>query len=222
MARMRWATFDCYGTLVDWLHGVSTSFELLFSGTGPAAVKAFVRHETQVQQEDPSRRYRSVLTETARRMAVDLDVKLNDDDADILATTLPYWPVFPDTASALDQLRAGGVRIALLTNCDRDLNAWTRRRIRVPIDATITAEDVGAYKPSTAHFEAFRDRFGVAPGDWVHVAESHYHDVVPAHRLGVPAIWINRNAEDGDASLAAAVLPDLTSLPAAVTAVAGW
>jgi 2-haloacid dehalogenase len=222
MTRVRWATFDCYGTLVDWLHGVSTSFELLVPGAGAGAVEAFVRHETQVQQADPRRRYRSVLIETARRMATDLGIALNEDDADVLATTLPYWPVFPDTVPALARLRGNGVRIALLTNCDRDLNSLTRRRIGVPIDAAITAEDVGAYKPSTVVFETFRERFDVQPGDWVHVAESHYHDVVPAHSVDVPAIWINRLGQNRDASVAAAVLPDLTSLPATVAAVMGW
>ena len=222
MTRVRWATFDCYGTLVDWLHGVATSFDLLFPGTGPAAVEAFARHEPQVQQENPSQRYRLVLAETARRVAADLGVTLTDDDTDVLATTLPYWPVFADTAPALEQLRAGGVRIALLTNCDRDLNAGTRRRIGAPIDLAVTAEDAGAYKPSTAHFVTFRDRFGVEPGDWVHVACSYHHDVEPAHGLGVPVIWINRTGQDLDAAKATAVLPALASLPETVSAVMGW
>jgi 2-haloacid dehalogenase len=83
----------------------------------------------------------------------------------------------------------------------------------------VTAEDVGAYKPDPAHFRAFRDSFGVERGSWVHVAESHYHDVVPAHALGVAVVWINRLGQDRDASLATAVLPDLTALPATLTGI---
>lgn len=219
-APIRWATFDCFGTLVDWNHGVHTGAELVAPGSGDALVAAYHRHEPGIQARVPVPRYRTVLTETMRLAADELGLGLLADDHDVLARTIPYWPVFPDTVAALTELRSRGWRLALLTNCDRDIIAQTQRRLRVPIDAVVTAEDAGSYKPAHGHFERFRASFGAAPPRWVHVAQSHFHDVVPTHELGIPCVWINRLGEGSDPSLAAAVLPDLRGLADAVESVA--
>ena len=138
----RWATFDCFGTLIDWRHGIASSAELLWPGRGQDVLDAYHRHEAAVQCEKPDRRYRDVLAETLRRSAAELNLDLIPDDATVLAATIPYWPVLPDTRPALTDLRAAGWRLALLTNCDRDIIAHTQRRLRVPIHVVITAEDV--------------------------------------------------------------------------------
>ena len=123
---------------------------------------AYLAHEVEIERRTPAPRYREVLTEGLRRAAVDLSLPLHGDDAGALAVTLPHWPVFPDVRDALTACRDDGWRLALLTNCDRDLIALTRRRLPVPFDAVVTAEDVGAYKPDPAHFHHFRDV--LAPG----------------------------------------------------------
>ncbi|MEV0617854.1 HAD family hydrolase [Nonomuraea sp. NPDC050404] len=208
---MRWVTFDCYGTLVDWRHGLRTSAELIAPGEGARLLEAYNRHEPAVQGEFPSMRYRQVLAEALRRACAEAKVELNADDASVAAETLPYWPVFPDVRESLTALREAGWRLALLTNCDRDLVAGTRRRLPVPFDAVVTAEDAGAYKPASAHFELFRSSY--EPEVWVHVAQSYFHDMVPAHRLGLPRVWINRLGEEpADASVVQRVLPDLRGL----------
>jgi len=208
----RWATFDCFGTLIDWRHGIATSADLLWPGRGRAVLDAYNRHEGQVEAEYPDRRYRAVIAEALRRAAADLGLELSADDGTVLGDTIPYWPVFPDTRVALAELRAAGWRLALLTNCDRDIIGHTQRRLRVPIDVVITAEDVGAYKPAHAHFTRFRDAFGAGAERWVHVAQSHFHDIVPAHQLGLPSVWINRIGDPADPSIAGVVRPDLTGL----------
>lgn len=207
---MRWVTFDCFGTLIDWRHGIATSADLIAPGRGAELLDLYTKHEQQVQTESPTLRYRHVLAESLSRACTEAGVPLLDDDAAILATTLPYWPPFPDTRQALTDLRAAGYRLALLTNCDRDLIAQTLRRLQVPIDATITAEDTGAYKPAPNHFRRFQE--SLAPDNWVHVAQSHHHDIVPTAALGIPRIWINRHNSPNDPSLATAVLPNLTEL----------
>jgi 2-haloacid dehalogenase len=213
MGRMtRWATFDCFGTIIDWRHGIASSAELLWPGHGAHILDAYHSREAEVEAEQPTRRYRDVLAETLRRAAADAGVELLDDDATVLAATIPYWPTFPDTWAALTELRDAGWQLALLTNCDRDIIGETQRRLRVPIDVVITAEDVGAYKPAHDHFTRFRDAFGAASERWVHVAQSHFHDIVPAHDLGIPSVWINRTGETADTSITT-VLPDLTGLP---------
>ncbi len=215
MGGMKWATFDCFGTLVDWRHGISTSAELVAPGKGERLLAAYIRHEAVVQKESPGLRYREVLAESLRRACAQEGVALGDDDVSVLAATIPYWPVFPEVGAELSALRAAGWNLALLTNCDRDLIAETQRRLPVPFDAVVTSEDVGAYKPADAHFDRFRRAH--APDPWVHVAQSYMHDMEPAHRLGIRRVWINRQAErPKDPSIPQEVLPDLHGLLAVV------
>jgi 2-haloacid dehalogenase len=212
MSGIRWATFDCLGTLVDWRHGIATGAELLFPGRGAELLEIYHRHEPQVQRESPSMRYREVLAEALRRATKEAGLNLLDDDASVLGAGIPYWPAFPDTRPALTELRAAGWRLALLTNCDRDIIGETQRRIGGYVDAVVTAEDVGAYKPDHRHFTQFAESFGATPDNWVHIAQSYFHDIVPAHALGIPRVWINRQGDTDDPSRADATLPDLTDL----------
>jgi 2-haloacid dehalogenase len=218
MADLDWATFDCFGTLVDWRHGIRTSAELLFPGHGAAVLDAYNANEPAVEREHPRMRYRDVLAESLRRAAADLGLPLRPDDATILGDTIASWPVFADVPAALGALRSAEWRLALLTNCDRDIIGATQRRLGVPIDAVVTAEAVGSYKPALGHFNAFRDSFAPAPGHWVHVAEGYTFDILPARQLGIPTVWINRQGEAHDPSAAGAVLPGLDGLTAAVEA----
>ncbi|MFI7695965.1 HAD-IA family hydrolase [Nonomuraea sp. NPDC049655] len=212
---MRWITFDCFGTLVDWRHGIGTSLELIAPGRGDELLTAYLRHESAVEAETPRARYRDVMAEALRRACAETAVPLNDDDTSVLAATLPYWPVYAEVGAELSALRAAGRRLALLTNCDRDLIAQTLRRLPVPFDAVVTAEDAGAYKPDEAHFEHFSRAY--EPAEWVHVAQSHFHDMIPAERLGVRRVWINRHGErPAGPEVVRVVLPDLRGLLAAV------
>jgi 2-haloacid dehalogenase len=212
----RWLTFDCFGTLIDWRHGIRTTGELLFPGRGEAFLDAYIELEAGVEAEGSFKRYRAVLTETARRAARQLDLDLKTDDATALVSTIPYWPPFADVGAALAALRREGWKFALLTNCDRDLIAQTQRRLPASFDAVVTAEDVSAYKPNTAHFRLFQSTFGSSADAWIHVAQSYFHDIRPAHELGITRVWVNRQGQKDDPSLADAVIGGLGELPAAV------
>ena len=176
----RWASFDCYGTLVDWNSGLRDALG------GDELLARYHELEPEVQSEDPSRSYREVMRETARRLRVDADP----------AESLPEWPVFPDVRPALEEARSRGWRLAILSNSDRDLIEASIDAIGVPFDLAIVASEIGSYKPMDAHWLAFAREVGSSPD--VHVAQSHFHDVVPALRLGIPTIWINRTDEVRD------------------------
>jgi 2-haloacid dehalogenase len=212
----RWLTFDCFGTLIDWRHGIWTTGELLFPGRGEDFLSSYITVEAEVEAEGSFRRYRAVLTEAVRRVAQRLSLELKPDDATALVSTIPYWPAFADVGPALSELRREGWRFALLTNCDRDIIALTQRRLPVSFDAVITAEDVAAYKPSPAHFLLFKSTFGASADAWIHVAQSYFHDIRPASELGIRRIWVNRQGESDDPSLADAVVKGLADLPDAV------
>jgi 2-haloacid dehalogenase len=213
----RWLTFDCFGTLVDWRHGIRTTGELLFPGRGPDFLDAYTELEAEVEGEGSFKRYRAVLAETTRRAAKRLALELKPDDATALVSTIPYWPPFGDVGPALADLRKEGWRFALLTNCDRDLIAQTQRRLPAAFDAVVTAEDVSAYKPNPAHFRLFQSTFGSSAEAWIHVAQSYFHDITPTHELGITRIWVNRQGEQSDPALADAVIRGLAELPGAVT-----
>jgi 2-haloacid dehalogenase len=219
MSGIRWATFDCFGTLVDWRHGIANGIDLLFPGQGGKLVEIYNGHEPAVQTEAPGMRYRDVMAEALRRTARDAGLDLRTDDAQVLGDTIAYWPVFPEVAANLSRLREAGWRIALLTNCDQDIIGETQRRLGAPVDTVVTAEMVGSYKPNHNHFTRFEESFGATRDRWVHVAQSYFHDMEPARALGVPRVWINRNADPRDPSIADAVLSDLGGLLATVESV---
>ncbi|GAC1679834.1 MAG: hypothetical protein PVS3B2_21800 [Candidatus Dormibacteraceae bacterium] len=122
--------------------------------------------------------------------------------------------MFADVGPALSKLREDGWKLALLTNCDRDIIALTRKRLPVPFDAVVTAEDVATYKPNIAHFRQFAS--SISPQKWIHVAQSYFHDIKPTSELGITRIWVNRQREGDDPSLASAVVGGLAELPSAV------
>lgn len=215
----RWLTFDCFGTLIDWRHGIRTTGELLFPGRGEDFLHAYIAFEAEVEK-GPFRRYRAVLTETARRAAKELALDLKPDDESVLVSTIPHWPPFGDVGAALGALRKQTWKLALLTNCDRDLIAQTQRRLPVPFDAVITAEDVSAYKPDHAHFRLFQSTFGSSADAWIHVAQSYFHDIKPTSELGITRVWVNRQGEPDDPSLADAVIAGLAELPGTIARIA--
>lgn len=189
-------TFDCYGTLVDWEGGILGAFAAEAKRRGEAVPDAdriiSLYHEIEPHVEaGPFRRYREVLEETAARIVARLGWEAGDPS--FLPESLPDWPPFPDTGEALETLAARGYRLGILSNVDRDLIARTREHLPAAFDFVITAEDVRAYKPATPHFEAARER--VAGARWLHAAQSWFHDIVPARRMGVPTVWVNRKAE---------------------------
>ena len=192
----RWATFDCYGTLIDWNGGIGRELERLF-GTERAGELLRVYHELepQVQREEPTRSYRDVLTVTLARLAAREGLALAAADEDALAGSLPTWQPFPETRAALEDARARGWKLAILSNTDRDYIEASLGLIGVPFDHVIVASEIGSYKPGHGHWTAFDEQTGAETAGRVHVGASLFHDVAPAIGLGLPTIWINRDGE---------------------------
>ena len=197
MRRYDVLTFDCYGTLVDWERGIGDAFAAAARAGGTvidrAAVLAAYHEIEPVVEAERYRPYREVLALTARRVAERLGWALAPGDERFLPDSLPSWPPFADTNAALRRLTEAGHRLAILSNVDDDLLDGTRRHLAVAFDFVITAQQVGSYKPAPAHFEAARARIGSAR--WLHLAQSYFHDIVPARRLGIASAWINRKHE---------------------------
>lgn len=208
----RWVTFDCYGTLVNWQNGMRQALATIILGDVTQLLAYFYQVQNEVEAEQPFRSYRNVLAETLRRAAERKGIALTPGSEHVLADTLPDWPVFSDVGPALQALRTDGWKLAILSNVDKDLIAGTLRVLPVPFDDVVTAEDVHAYKPALNHFRRFREKNQVADENWVHVARSRFHDIVPTSQLGIRRIWINRDGETTPEPLATVVLPNLRDL----------
>jgi 2-haloalkanoic acid dehalogenase type II len=204
VARDRWATFDCYGTLIDWNGGIRTQLARVF-GEDRADGLLERYHELEPELEaDGWLSYREVLTEAMRRLGAP------ESEEDALAQSLPSWRPFPEVPSALMRARGRGWKLAILSNTDRDYIEASLAQLGVPFEVSIVASEIGSYKPALGHWRAFEERVGRPPD--VHVAASLYHDVAPANDLGLPSIWINRLGEEPGPQ-PTRELPDLSRLP---------
>jgi 2-haloacid dehalogenase len=203
----RWATFDCYGTLIDWDGGVRRELARVF-GEARADEQLERYHDVEpALQVDGTRTYRDVMTEAMRELGAP------DDEADGLARSLPSWEPFPEVRAALADARDRGWKLAILSNTDRDFIDASIARLGVSFDVAIVASELGSYKPAHRHWLAFFEQTGAPRDGHVHVAQSHFHDVVPATELGLRSIWINRRGERLDPP-ATRELPDLQALGA--------
>jgi 2-haloacid dehalogenase len=194
----RWATFDCYGTLIDWNAGILAVLERLFGvEEAPALLRRYHELEPEVQGEG-YRAYAEVMTLVVERLAQESGHTPPEGESSALARSLPDWPPFDEVPEALAELRHRGWWLAILSNSDRDLISASMKRLAVPFDLAIVAEDVRSYKPAHAHWERFFEVTTAEREHHVHVAQSHFHDITPAHDLGIPSVWINRRGERHD------------------------
>src|SRR5438132_14374841 len=117
--RERWATFDCYGTLIDWNGGIGRELARLFGPERRERLRArYHELEPQIQTEQPSLGYREVLTIALERLAGEEALDLAAGEADSLARSLPDWPPFPEAPASLYEARARGWRLGILSNSD--------------------------------------------------------------------------------------------------------
>ena len=209
--RFQWISFDCYGTLVDWETGIFEAVAPVLASHGIRKSRAeiltlFADAEPRVQGAGYLE-YRRVLHRVMALIGGELGFRPTESDLACLADSLPHWPVFPDSVDALRALQSR-FKLAVISNVDDDLFAGTAKTLDVDFDAVVTAQQVRSYKPSLGHFHTAAVRMGVAADAWLHVAESLYHDIAPANRLGIASVWVNR-ANRGGGTRRSDAVPDL-------------
>ena len=192
-------SFDCYGTLIDWEAGIAAVLgpwarEVGLDLDDEQLLAAYAGNEAAVERELLTAPYPEVLATAFRRTGQALGRAVDDAWAERLGGSVPEWPAFPDSAPALTAL-ARHYQLLVVSNVHRAGFAASNRQLRGRFAAVITAEDVGAYKPAGNHFrDPFRtlDDLGIAPGELLYVAQSLFHDHVPARAAGLRSVWINR------------------------------
>ncbi|MEF8939926.1 MAG: haloacid dehalogenase type II [Salinivenus sp.] len=212
-------SFDCYGTLVDWATGMARALQPILEGhdvdvADDELFRLYGRFEKDVESGEYVQ-YREVLRQVARRIGTHFGFTPTNAELKRVADSVGRWPVFGDTNAALGRL-AEHFRLAVVSNVDDALFHETARQFTVAFDEVITAEQVGAYKPALAPLEAAFTRLGVPPNRLLHVAQSVYHDVNPAGRMGLSCVWVQRYGTRFDPPTPqtepAETVPDLATL----------
>jgi 2-haloacid dehalogenase len=212
--RFRVITFDCYGTLVDWETGILGAIRpiLLAHGADIADVE-ILRLYSELEAEAESSRYqtyRDVLREVVRGYGARLGFRAKDAEQKSLPNSLADWKPFPDTVTALRQLKTK-FKLGIISNIDDDLFSVTARHLKIDFDFITTAGQASAYKPSLKIFNLAQKTMGIQPDHWLHAGQSIYHDVIPAKSLGIGTVWVNRPSPrpGSGAAKQASAMPDV-------------
>ncbi len=211
--RFGWISFDCYGTLIDWESGILGYLGPLLQSKGCAITDAqilslYSDFEPR-EQSGVYRTYREVLASVVLDFARELQFDVTPAEAEGLAASIRDWGPFADAVAGLLRLHSR-YKLAILSNIDDDLFADSARKLQVPFDCVVTAQQVRGYKPSVGNFDTLLQRLAVPRDRLLHVAESLFHDVWPAHSLGMATVWVNRRqAKSAAASKFSPVQPDV-------------
>ena len=217
----RLLSFDCYGTLIDWEFGITETVARLSAPHGIRPTEGeilslFASHETHVQDANPTWTYPVILAETWRRMATSMGLPNPLDGADqceldarAFASSVPDWPAFADSHEALLDLQRQ-CKLVILSNVDNQSFAGSNTKLGITFDAILTAQDIGSYKPDLHNFHVLQQHvrdMGIAPNQHLHVAQSLFHDHVPAQAVGLKTVWINRYGAKRAAAKSAGATP---------------
>jgi 2-haloacid dehalogenase len=207
-------SFDCYGTLIDWESGILTALKTILSNhdinIGDQQILELFAQSESLQEAGEYLKYRELLKKIVQDFGEKLGFEPSEEELNSLAESIQYWEPFPDTVRALNALKKR-YKLTIISNIDDDLFAYTANKLEVEFDWIITAEQVKSYKPSLQNFEFAIQQIGIAPDKLLHVAQSVYHDIVPAKTIGVTAVWVNRRQgkEGFGATAPASGNPDL-------------
>lgn len=207
-------TFDCYGTLIDWETGIAAALQPILRRHGVTldddrVLESYAKYESAAEA-GPYMTYREILATCLRGFGSRYGFTPGDDELDRFSASVEDWPAFPDSPEALAALKRC-FKLAVLTNMDDDLFALSNKRLGVTFDYVITAQQVRSYKPAPAHFYAALERIGLPKELILHVAQSQFHDHVPAKQLGFDTVWVNRRQGKAGfgATLPADAKPDM-------------
>ena len=212
-------TFDCYGTLIDWDAGIHAALQAIPALDG-LDLDTFVLRRERIEMEIEAGAYlpyETVLARSLQQTAEAFGGCVSDSEAREFATSVPNWPAFSDASSFLRRLRALDKPLLILSNITNAILRQSIRKLEVPFDALVTAEDVRSYKPAAAHWTEALARLGLRPTDLLHIAASPYHDIEPSARLGIPCVWVNRRDVSSPLAAGAALtVPGLEALAASL------
>lgn len=198
---LRDITFDCYGTLIDWETGLTSTLRPIFAGRGLPIeednwLESYAILERYAEGADGRgyRPYWQVLREVMAGLDSSYNLRLSEDELGALVDSLPGWPAFSDTLASLERLRRAGLRVGVISNIDDSLFKASCERSGLKPDWVVTAEQCRSYKPSLNNFRTAAERHQLDKSSWLHVAQSLFHDIEPAAEMGLRSVWVDRRS----------------------------
>jgi len=194
-------SFDCYGTLIDWETGIYDHLQPLLARVGAPltrdqVLEAHGRHEGAQEAETPEMLYPDLLARVHDRLARDWGVRPIPEESQAYGRSLREWPLFLDSAAVLQYFQKY-YTLVMISNIDNENVLVNQDRLQVDFFHVFTAQDIGSYKPALRNFEHMIDslaRAGLRKHEILHTAESLFHDLLPANKVGLASAWINRRA----------------------------
>ena len=206
-------TFDCYGTLIDWETGIWEALQPVLTAHNCSleqdrALEIYGEFESKIEGGE-YREYKTVLAMVLKMFGEKFGFAPTSQELEEFSTCVKNWPAFPDSTRALQALHKK-YKLAIISNIDDDLFEYSQRKLQVNFDWVITAKQSKSYKPSLNNFHVAFKRIGLPQGKILHVAQSLFHDIVPAKTLGLSNVWINRrhNKDGFGATPEAHIQPD--------------
>ncbi len=189
---IKYVTFDCYGTLFDWRHGIGSTLEYVLREPRDTALQEFFKVEQTIITRSGFRRYSDILKEVLKELMRRKDLQYREAYGDALVVGFAKSPPFPDLVPSLNALRLAGYGVAIISNTERRLIEVTLSGVNELIDKVVTAEDIGKYKPDEEAFVRALKLLGVDADEVVHVSAYTYYDLVPASKLGIRTVLVDR------------------------------
>ena len=207
-------TFDCYGTLIDWESGIWEALHPMLMRhhvtiTRDKTLELYGELESEAERGE-YHEYKVILRTVLEGFGSRLGFMPTLTELKHFSESVKDWPAFPDSARVLKVFKKK-YKLAIISNIDDDLFAFSAQRLRVQFDWVITAQQAKTYKPSLNNFHLAFERMGLPKNKILHIAQSLYHDMVPAKTLGLSTVWINRryNKSGFGATPPAQAQPDL-------------
>jgi len=204
-------SFDVYSTLIDEPSGMFAGLQPLISRLPPGnpyehnrehTLAHFQQYEKELQASHPSLRYNELLPLAYRSFASSLKLPApSEEEALAFGSSIGSWPAFPDTVAALKSLKKR-YKLVILSNIDNDSIARTISGplAGVKFDLVLTAQEIGSYKPDLKNFEylvrKIGSELGIEKERILHTAQSLSCDQVPAKKMGLSSVWIDREHQE--------------------------
>lgn len=212
----RFVTFDCYGTLVDWLSGMRAALKSVeIEGADCEELLAVYQVQEMVVKARGWCTYPEVLEIGLGQASKLASVEVSPEQAKTVAQAWGDWPVFPDVLEGMQTLRDQGWKPVILTDGDDDFFAETAKKLTFDFDMVMTSNKVQGFKPDLAPYRRFASEIP-ADSTWIHAANSWIHDILPTARIEVRSVWVDRDRTGHPDGLADRHIHDIASLPAAL------
>ena len=216
------AVFDAYGTLFD----VHAAAARLRSDIGPEADRlSQIWRQKQLEYtwlRALMQRHADFWQVTGEALSYAMDaVGLSEPDLrDRLLALYRRLDAYPEVPAVLSALRASGIKTAILSNGSPGMlaDAVDHAGIGPHLDAVLSIEAIGVYKPAPAVYTLPQDRFGVGPGE-IAFMTSNAWDAAGAAAAGLHVVWVNRFGQPPERlpTGPAAEIKNLEALPALLT-----